>query len=143
MIYLQNARFVDPNQYDECWIITRSIAKLPANIQSSRPYRHVPSLAPDPALFNKARSWMMCHTLEEEWDRYTDMFLKHITKDQMAIDALNELYHKSFTSDIAICCFCNSEKLCHRSIVAGLLLNAGALIDCDPGYAKYQWNVRS
>lgn len=37
-------------------------------------------------------------------------------------------------------CFCpdDEEKTCHRSIVAGILLNMGASVECSDAYRVYQ-----
>ena len=139
MITLQNANYVYPQNYDEVWIITRSIKQLSDNVRTAPNYRYVPDLAPSPDLFNQARQWIMCHTLNDEWDRYVQIFLTDLTQNAQAVQALNELYYSSFTKNIALCCFCTDEAHCHRSIIAGLLLNAGAHITCNMEYMRYQY----
>lgn len=64
-------------------------------------------------------------------------FLRQMVADQEAQRLLNQLYRSSFSKDILLACFCPNESLCHRSILASLLLGAGAQIDCKQEYARY------
>lgn len=64
---------------------------------------------------------------------YVPRFLKQIKQDKQAVAALNGLYVESKTKTIELACFCADEKLCHRSIIAGLMRGANAAVQTEHG----------
>lgn len=69
---------------------------------------------------------------------YVPVFLNEMQSAE-AKAALNQLFVESKTKKIALICYCHDENLCHRSIIAGLLNGAGALVVTQTGesYTKY------
>lgn len=43
----------------------------------------------------------------------------------------------SSLSDIVLCCYCENSDLCHRSIVAGILMGLGADIQTNAEYIRF------
>lgn len=68
---------------------------------------------------------------------YVPQFLRELKANKSATDKLNEIYSLSKTKSIALCCFCDDEELCHRSIIAGLLQGAGADVVASKDYRHY------
>ena len=64
-------------------------------------------------------------------------FLKNLEKNLEAQERLEYLCKESRTKKIALCCYCEDESLCHRSIIAGILLGMGAVIETKEAYRKY------
>ena len=81
----------------------------------------------------------------DKWDKdhfdqyYVPEFIKNIQSNTEAQNLLKELVGLSFEKKVMLACFCPEEKeqICHRSIVAGLLLNLGAEVECREDYSKY------
>ena len=79
-----------------------------------------------------------------KWDEttfsevYVPQFLEEM-KSQEARARLNTLYRLSKDLNIALYCYCWNERLCHRSIIAGLLQGAGAkvLLPTARDYSQY------
>lgn len=135
MIYIGTIRDVS-NNYDENWLIVRSAKSIP------RFSEQVVDLSPSSSLFYSYLNAKKAGIWNEQWfaDNYVPQFIREIKSNPNAINLLGKLYHDSFTKDIVLCCYCPDEKLCHRSIIAGLLLGSGANISCDLDYIKY-WNM--
>lgn len=71
---------------------------------------------------------------------YVPRFLRDIKQSDEARQALNMLYQADKHGvDIMLCCFCKDERLCHRSIIAGLLQGVGANVRLASGtdYSGY------
>lgn len=133
MIKIDNVRNLKNNKGFEHLIIVRSMKNPIADaIQEA-------CLSPSKQLFFDYLSWKK----EGIWDkkcfeeRYVPRFLQEILSNREATDLLFSLLKRSKTDDIALYCFCPEEELCHRSVVAGLLLGAGADVDCNEDYKKY------
>lgn len=119
--------------YDENWLIVRSVKQVPRNAVQ------VSALSPSTSLFYKYLDAKKAGRFDGAWFQsvYVPTFLREVIANQDARNLLNQLYAESRRKSILLACFCPNESLCHRSIVAGLLLGAGADIDCDPSYRKY------
>lgn len=119
--------------YDENWLIVRSVKQVPRNAVQ------VSALSPSTSLFYKYLDAKKAGRFDGAWFQsvYVPTFLREVIANQDARSLLNRLYAESRRKSILLACFCPNEALCHRSIVAGLLLGAGADIDCDPSYRKY------
>lgn len=119
--------------YDENWLIVRSVKQVPRNAVQ------VSALSPSTSLFYKYMDAKKAGRFDGAWFQsvYVPTFLREVITNQDARSLLNQLYAESRRKSILLACFCPNESLCHRSIVAGLLLGAGADIDCDPSYRKY------
>lgn len=121
--------------YDEIWAVVRSLKnKSSILIQHSE-------LSPSPSLYGR----FLTEKKAGRWDTYafskwyTPVFLKEIAESANARASLNELYRRSRNGEnIALACFCTDERLCHRSILAGLLQGAGADVKTERGdYTRY------
>lgn len=112
------------NSYDEVWIIVRSLKG--GTPQTGNCY-HIPQLSPLWDLFVDYRDWAKKGIWNEEcfMKRYVPRFLKQMHSAE-AKYWLNLLYKKSKEGkNILLVCFCPNEKLCHRSIILGLLQGVG------------------
>lgn len=136
MIHVTNIRTVDTALYDETWAIVRSLKNPSAR------YKQVPELSPSMELFSLYREMVK----QLQWgpdafkDIYVPRFLKEIQDSEEAHDALNKLVVEDRAGrNIALVCFCTSERLCHRSIIAGLLQGVGCNVQTDTGadYSRY------
>jgi len=139
MIHLGNILHINPYEYDEVWVICYSVGDILDKIDNNTNVFHVPELAPSKELFDKYRT--MVHS--GNWNReafikyYVPIFLEDIRKNDNALKHLKSLVEKSEEKNIILTCFCEDESICHRSIVAGILKNLGALINCNPEYKVY------
>lgn len=100
---------------------------------------HVPLLAPSNELFRKYRDAVHSGRFNKKYfdELYVPQFLKELNENKPALDLLENLKNNSFTKDYYLCCFCEDENLCHRSIIAGILLGRGAKIETKQKYIKY------
>lgn len=119
--------------YDENWLIVRSVKQVPRNAVQ------VSALSPSTSLFYKYLDAKKAGRFDGAWFQsvYVPTFLREVIANQDARSLLNQLYAESRRKSILLACFCPNEALCHRSVIAGLLLGAGADIDCNPSYRKY------
>ena len=123
MIFVGNIREVQNGEYDEVWAIVRS------QKNASTWMRQVVELSPSWELFRrvqelKAKNQWNADSFDKE---YVPVFLREM-REKSARDRLNELFVRDKRGErIALVCFCPDERLCHRSIVAGLLQGVG----CD------------
>jgi len=140
MIVTANIRTLDPADFDEVWYIVRQL-KQP----SGRAF-HVPELSPSRELFLETRKLISSFQFTEEMfrTRYVPKMLRELQSPE-AHAKLNELYRRSRNNErIAIACYYPVEKLCHRSIVAGLLQGAGAEVETEwsRDYSSYYRQYR-
>lgn len=110
----------------ECLAIVHSCkpGEIPINA------RQVAQLAPSDELFHDYRYAMKNGLFTDEWFKsvYVLRFLRDISKNEEAKRLLRNLCMKSYNHDIFIGCFCENPRLCHRTIVANLLMGLGANI---------------
>ena len=139
MIYLGNVFEIDITEYDEVWVICRSVREIDDLIRNHDNVFHVPELSPSQELF----SWYRNQVHKDQWgieafrNYYVPVFLQMLREDSEGYGMLRKLVVESIYKDIALVCFCSDEKLCHRSIVGGVLLKMGANIECDEEYRIY------
>lgn len=119
--------------FDDVWSIVRGY--------SFSGTKRVPELSPDDDLFSDYNSWRYNHS----WDgnkfrnEYLPRFLNDVNSSE-ARNALNKLVKADKDGkNIALLCYCDDETLCHRSIVAGILQNAGVQVETETGldYSEY------
>lgn len=125
------------NSYDEIWIIVRSLKNGIPQIGNCY---HVPQLSPLWDLFRDYCDWSKKGIWNEKcfMERYVPRFLKQMHSTE-AKYWLNLLYNKSKEGkNILLVCFCSNEKLCHRSIVCGLLQGVGSITSADDYSHYYQ-----
>ena len=142
MISIGNIFKTDPAEFDEVWVICFAVDELENLFSTFYNVRHVPELAPRQGLFKEYRR--LVHS--GQWDKiafdeiYVSRFLNDIQTSEDSLESLRELVSVSNEKNIRLVCFCedDEEQLCHRSIVAGLLLNMGASIECDEAYSIYR-----
>lgn len=131
MVTITTISNLDYGLYDEVWAIVRSLKYANPKI------KHVPELSPSWALFKKYLSLRDTGKWDEETFRsiYVPQFLKEMQgKEQQEL--LNELLNTK--KHICLVCFCSEEKLCHRSIVGGILQGAGLYVHgLNKDYSHY------
>ena len=87
----------------------------------------VPDLAPSEQL----RSWALNDEwTEERWKRYRKEYLREM-KDPRSARLIAMLAAMSRSSNFSLGCYCDDESHCHRSLLKGLLEEAGAEIEKD------------
>lgn len=131
MIYVRSLSRVNPEDYDEVWVIVRSWE------EPDPAMRHVPELSP---------SWELLQrylTLREQgaWNyeafmtEYVPRFLREFRENAAVTDPLlTEICEISKAGkDICLACFCDDETICHRSIVAGFLQDKGMQVQTETG----------
>lgn len=74
------------------------------------------------------------------WNQQTfdDIYVPQFLKEMKAYhqNDLNMLYTQAKKQDLVLCCYCQHEELCHRSIIAGLMQGAGIKV-AGKDYSKY------
>ena len=65
-----------------------------------------------------------------------NMFRNSFQNEDAKVD-LDYLCREGSRRKIVLGCYCEEEPLCHRSIIAGILLGMGAEIDTSTEYRKY------
>lgn len=133
MIRIKRIPDISTTEYDEVWWIVRSPDNPP------KEEKLVQSLAPSIELFQKYREAFHAGRFDTEFfqKKYIPRFLKDLAENQEARKDLEYLCEKSRTEDIALGCYCENEKLCHRSIIAGILKGMGAQIEAEQEYLMY------
>lgn len=118
---------------NENWLIVRSPGEMPENV------KHIPALAPSPDLFKKYRAAFHSGCFNKAFfdEIYVPQFLRELSKNAKALALLRELKEHSLKRDYFLCCFCEDEALCHRSIIAGILLGMGSEIETSAEYIQY------
>lgn len=148
MLYLENVYHVicqSLERYDEVWFITRDASQVQDFLDAHEKVKLRAALSPQPELFRAYRA------LAEQgrWDQtafdrfYVPRFLKDLSENPEGLALLRELKERSAQKEIALACFCEDERMCHRSIVGGILRNMGASIDCAEVYGKYKLPSRT
>lgn len=138
MIYIGNIGQLNPVDFDEVWVICRSVKEIRDIFSKFQNVIHIPELAPSEELFKQYREYFH----HGQWNKqvfdnvYVPRFLHDIQSDRGAINILRRLVDISSEKDIMIACFCEDEAICHRSIIAGILSNMKANIDCDIRYGE-------
>lgn len=136
MIIIGSFSDIKPMEYDEIWIIVRSL-KDKSILTRYTNSRHIPELSPSTELFNCYLSWKR----DGHWNKdmfetgYVPRFIVEMF-EKPAKDKLNELYFKDKAGkNILLVCFCSTEEKCHRSIVGGLLQGVGVpVMSCNQPY---------
>lgn len=142
MISVGNVFKTNPAEFDEVWVICFAVDELKSLFEDFDNVFHVPELAPQESLFKEYRS--MVHS--GQWNErvfaecYVPRFLDDIQTSEASMNQLRALVNVSDEKNIRLACFCSDDEegLCHRSIVAGLLLNMGARVDCNEDYRVYR-----
>ncbi|CDF83819.1 Conserved hypothetical protein [Pseudomonas knackmussii B13] len=81
----------------------------------------LPALAPSAELMAEGRAVES----EEEWGRFTKRFRREMA-EPAASQLLDLLALLSHDSDMALGCYCEEERRCHRSVLRELLQERGA-----------------
>jgi uncharacterized protein YeaO (DUF488 family) len=103
---------------DEIWQITFSG-------QVMEGARWMPDLAPSVTLFNKYRYLWKGRPEEEWWPQYEEAFKEELTS-RAKINQLRELWNLVNQGKvIALICFCQDDKYCHRRLIAELMSKSG------------------
>ena len=118
MLFTGSIKDIDKSKYDEIWIIARKIG----NVQTGGNIYHVPQLAPSYDLLNRYLSWRSQGIWnKDQFDTvYTPQFLNEM-RMPIAQQYLKLLQSTSKEKDVLICCFCNDESMCHRTLVKSII----------------------
>lgn len=133
MIRVGNYLELNPDKYEENWLIVRKPNTIPFYV------KHEPLLSPSPELFHKYREAFHAGEFNQEFfdQVYVPQFLQELAENEAALTVLRELVRESREKDFFLACYCQNESICHRSIIAGILLGMGAEIETIPEYRKY------
>lgn len=135
MIRITNIRKCHVPNYDEIYIIARSIASLEKRENKLLNNAvHLPELSPSKSLFYKYLDWKRANEWNRETfiDKYRPAFLEEMQSNPSTKQLLNILYEKDKAGKkIALLCFCEDENLCHRSIVGDMLRERGCNVVFD------------
>ena len=132
MIVIGNVKDISP-LYDKNLMIVRSADSVPEYAEQ------ITELSPSPKLFKLYREAYHKGNFNEDWFRkfYVPMFIKELKSNISALAKLDELCKASRDSKIFLCCYCEDDCLCHRSIIGGILLGMNAEIEVNSDYIKY------
>ena len=133
MLTVGNYLELNQNKYDENWLIVCKPDDIPEFV------KHVPLLSPSYDLFRKYRDAYHAGLFDQNFfDKvYVPRFLQELSENAEALALLQYLTKESREKDIMLACYCEKEKMCHRSIIAGMLLGMGAEINTKQEYRKY------
>lgn len=120
MLFTGSISNMDASKYDEVWVCVRSLG----NVKTGGNVYHVPQLSPSADLFHAYLSWKKQGIWsKDQFDKvYTPRFLKEMESKE-ARSYLDLLRDKTKTKNIYVCCFCDDESLCHRSLIRRLLMD--------------------
>lgn len=120
MLFTGSIGNMDASKYDEVWVCVRSLG----NVKTGGNIYHVPQLSPSADLFHAYLSWKKQGIWsKDQFDKvYTPRFLKEMESKE-ARSYLDLLRDKTKTKNIYVCCFCDDESLCHRSLIRRLLMD--------------------
>lgn len=84
-------------------------------------------LAPSQKLFSQYLNWKNNGFWNEETfnTKYVPQYISEIASNPKARGRLNQIYLEQNTVSRTLLCHCENELLCHRSIVAGILMGTG------------------
>lgn len=134
MVKIARINEIHRNEFDETYAIVRSMKSKSDWIMQE------PLLSPSQSLFARYRQMVNDGTWSKEaFDTiYVPQFIKELKQNADAVEKLNEIYRKSRDNkNIALCCFCTDESICHRSIIGGLLQGVGANVIINADYSRY------
>lgn len=133
MIKVSNIANIDLENCDEIWWIVRKLDRPLGRA------KHVSELGPSAELFKEYRRVYHEGMFNDDYFQnvYVPRFLKELSVNKRALEFLKILCEESERKNIVLSCYCENELLCHRSIVAGILLGMGALVDTDQSYVRY------
>lgn len=115
-LYTGSFRAIKPEDYDEVWLIVRSLKAMPKNPLGN--IYHVPLLSPSKDL------WLRHLALKKSgnWDKDTFMslfapqFLREMLQPE-PYAKLREMHKKTRQQAVLCACYCSDEDLCHRSLI--------------------------
>lgn len=130
MIRIEQIPDISITEYDEIWWIVRSPDDPP------KEEKLVQSMAPSIELFQKYREAFPAGRFDAEFfqKEYVPQFISELSKNEDVKEMLDYLYREGNRRNIVLGCYCENEALCHRSIIAGILLGMGAKIQTDSEY---------
>lgn len=127
MIYTNSIRKVKKSDYDEIWAIVRSM-------KNPNPHMNqIQALSPSYALFKTYLDLKNAGNWNQETfnNIYKPQFLREMQnlQAQQMLDELCRL--DKMGKKICLVCFCNDYLLCHRSLVADLLIAKGCNVTIE------------
>lgn len=109
-----------PKEYDELWIVTRSLDKYHGKIDGVK-VKYKPELAPSLDLFH----FYLTERAAGRWDedtfnnKYKPVYLAELRNNKLARASIEEL--AATKKHIIIACFCANRNMCHRSLLENIL----------------------
>lgn len=96
-------------------------------------------LSPSTELFKKYRQVYHSGEFNKKWfdEVYVPQFIRELCENPKAVSRLRDLCVDSKVYSVFLCCYCENEEICHRSIIAGILLGMGSEIKTERKYLKY------
>lgn len=139
MIYLRSISKVKYEEFDEIWLIVRSLGKA-AHMLNHPNVRHMPDLSPTKELFYAYLNWKKqgCWNKSCFEQNYVPQFLRESQANPYFIQNMVELQELDKAGKkIALVCFCGDEETCHRSIVGALCAINNISVEKPDIIAKY------
>lgn len=133
MIKVSNIANIDLENFDEILLIVRKLDRPLGNA------RHIVELSPSPGLFKEYRRVYHEGMFNDDYFQnvYVPRFLQELSVNKEALKLLKILCEESERKNIVLCCYCKNENLWHQSLIAGILLEMGAVIDTELSYVRY------
>ena len=124
-------------EFDAAYCIMRYPRRL------ARGVIHAPELAPSDELFKRYRGLVRAGNWNARTFReiYLPTFLwelRYGKEAKQATELLNKIYLMAKAGkNVALACSCGDERLCHRSIIAGLMQGCGRGLDVETASNNY------
>lgn len=121
-------------EFDEAWAIVRSMKNPVQGVEQKAALSPSGSLLGKYLDLKKTGNWNY-NTFQTV---YVPTFLQEIKSSREAKDLLNALVKaERQNKHVALGCFCSDERLCHRSIIAGLLQGVGCTVRAQHDYSDF------
>ena len=114
-----SVRHINKVKADEIWLITNAGKNIKSTVR-------VKELAPSDRLFSKWFKEWKNEKPEFWWAQYREIFVAELKQNYLALEKLRELENKVKNGKvIALACYCENERYCHRTIIKDILLKKG------------------
>lgn len=129
MLYTGSFKNIDPDRYDEIWIVVRQLSAVPRNPKGN--IRHVRTLSPSKRLLFESKDAQH----RKIWDQayfdtvYAPAFLREMLGSPYAMDMLDQLAKLSKEKNVLIACYCADGSQCHRSLIRKIIARLGGTVE--------------
>ena len=116
MLYTGSFRDINPDKYDQIWLVVRKLMSPVKNTKGN--IYHIDTIAPSQKLLYDTLEMKRKKTWNQEaFDKiYAPRYLKEMLEIEPMLQ-LQKLAELSKTQNILIACYCKDENLCHRSLI--------------------------